>query len=61
MPVILAKDGWSEWLAADTDTVKALCQSWRGQLRVDQTEEVWMRQTHIREMLQKNAFNLGPA
>lgn len=41
MPVILARQDWARWSDGSVDDALALCQTWPGELIVNQTTERW--------------------
>jgi putative SOS response-associated peptidase YedK len=43
MPVLLAPEDYERWVAGSPDEAKALCRPWEGDLRIDATDESWVR------------------
>jgi putative SOS response-associated peptidase YedK len=43
MPVILARDTWSDWLDGPPDAARLLCQPYPADIVVRRTEEPWVR------------------
>jgi putative SOS response-associated peptidase YedK len=43
MPVVLAPDDWSRWLAAEPDEAFALCRPCPYPLTVERTDQAWVR------------------
>lgn len=43
MPVVLAQDDWSRWLAAEPDEAFALCRPCPYPLTVERTDQAWVR------------------
>jgi len=43
MPVLLAPDDYGRWLSGPPDEAKALCSAWTGPLRIDRTDEAWVK------------------
>ncbi len=41
MPVILARDTWSDWLEGPPDNARLLCRPYQGDLVVNRTDERW--------------------
>ncbi|MDY7098111.1 MAG: SOS response-associated peptidase family protein, partial [Pseudomonadota bacterium] len=43
MPVLLRPEDYDRWVSGSPDDAKTLCTAWTGELRIDQTEESWVR------------------
>lgn len=41
MPTIIAKGDWPQWVNGSPDEAFALCQVWKGELKVNRTTEAW--------------------
>jgi len=43
MPVLLRAEDYQAWLSGPPDEAKALCKAWTGDLRIDHSDEAWVK------------------
>jgi putative SOS response-associated peptidase YedK len=45
MPVVLSPEDYSKWTEGSPAEAKQLCRPWQGDLRIDRTDQRWVRQS----------------
>lgn len=43
MPVLLAPADYERWVSASPEEAKSLCRAWEGDLRIDRTDQPWVK------------------
>lgn len=43
MPVLLTPDNHARWLSGSPRDAKALCAAWQGEIRIDRTDQPWVK------------------
>jgi putative SOS response-associated peptidase YedK len=43
MPVLLTPDHYARWLSGSPQDAKALCAAWQGEIRIDRTDQPWVK------------------
>ena len=43
MPVLLHRDDYEGWVSGSPEAARALCKAWDGELKIDRTDQPWVR------------------
>ena len=51
MPVLLAPGDYTRWLSGSPQEAKALCTAWQGDIRIDRTDQPWVKGAAVQKDL----------
>lgn len=51
MPVLLRPDDYERWVSASPEDAKSLCKAWDGDLRIDRTDQPWVKGSAVQKDL----------